>query len=266
MTRPIALIGFGAIAQDLMKKADHDPQINVTQILVRPARKALIQSTFGGRIQAITDVSDLSDDTDFVLECAGHEALHSLGPQVLLRGVDLGILSVGALSDMALERGLKDAATKGGAQATLLPGAIGGIDALAAAGSVGLDHVIYTGTKAPRSWRGTPAEDRFDLDRLGCATEIFAGSAREAARLFPKNANVVATVALAGLGFDDTQVRLIADPAVTRNTHRIQATGPLLDLDLTTTAGTLPDNPKTSALTSASAYRALKSRNCAFVL
>lgn len=265
MVKSVALIGHGAIAKDLIKRITADPFLRVAQVVVRSATHTA-QSNLGCQIEAIDKIEDLSDDVDFVLECAGHEALRAHGAAVLARGIDLAILSVGALSDDALKDALEQSARQAGVQTVIVPGAIGGIDAIAAAGQDAIQQLTYTGSKAPMSWLGTPAEAAFDLAGLQTRVEIFSGSAREAAQKFPKNANVVATVALAGLGFDATKVRLFADPKATRNTHRIQAQGPNFDFDYTTSGGTLADNPKTSALTSLSAYRVLRSQAYPIIL
>ncbi|WP_227272444.1 aspartate dehydrogenase [Roseobacter weihaiensis] len=265
MPQTIVLIGYGAIAAEVCKALSRDAEIRIAQVLVRPGRQAALQAALPSGIQAISSLDDLHPDTDFVLECAGHDAVRQFGPDVLRGGVDFGVLSAGALADDAGLDRLRRASQTGAAQLILVSGAIGGIDALAAAGDR-LDKVTYLSRKPPLSWRGSPAETTHNLACITAPTVLFTGTAREAALTFPKNANVVATVALAGIGFDATEVTLMADPDATGNTHRIKATGPLFDLDYATQGAALPANPKTSALTAYSAVRALRHRGIGVVI
>ena len=110
------------------------------------------------------------------------------------------------------------------------------------------------------SWSGTPADEKFDLASIDKPTVLFEGTAREAAHLYPKNANVAATIALAGLGFEKTRVTLMADPDAKGNTHRFQAEGAFWQMDVTIIGNALSSNPKSSALTAFSAVRMLKNR------
>jgi len=252
------LIGCGAIGKLVLEKLAGERTLRITHVLERSTRRVELQRALGDSVSVISDPAELDALPDCALECAGHAAVRDFVVPLLAQGVDAAVVSVGSLADAGLAESLADAAMRGGSQLTLVSGAIGGIDAIASASVGGLDDVRYTGRKPPPGWRGTPAERAFDLATLAAAQVIFEGTAREAARLYPKNANVAATVALAGIGLDRTQVRLVADPTVERNHHHVSMHGAFGEMALSMSGRPLPDNPKTSSLAAYSAVRALR--------
>jgi len=263
----IALIGCGAIGSAMLELLQADAALAIQAIVVPADAFAAAQAVAQRLAPGAQVVSSVPlEGIDLVVEAAGHAAIEAHVLPALARGMPCVVASVGALSAPGLAEKLEAAALAGGTQVQLIAGAIGAIDALAAARIGGLDEVRYTGRKPPQAWKGTPAEQGRDLASLARETVIFEGSAREAATLYPKNANVAATVSLAGLGLDRTLVRLIADPAVTDNVHVVEARGAFGSFELTMRNKPLAANPKTSALTVYSAVRALRNRVAALAI
>jgi aspartate dehydrogenase len=259
-TLDICLVGFGAIGQALYERLASHTQLRVTHVVVREEKTQTVQAQLR---QGSVAVSEVPSQAQLVLECAGHSALHAHVLPALRCGIECAVLSVGALAEEGLPEQLAQAAVHGGVQLHLLPGAIGGMDAISAAKQAGLASVRYTGRKPPLAWRGTPGEKAADLQALALTRQsatLFEGSAREAAAQYPKNANVAATVSLAGLGLDATQVRLIADGTQTDNVHEIEISGAFGSMKIEMRNQPLPDNPKTSMLTVLSAVRFLDNR------
>lgn len=256
----VTMVGYGAIGSELMRFfANHD-KVCIDQVIVSAKSLVAAQMALGSNASVATCLADLPKRPDLLIECAGHSALQAHVEPALRIGIDCIVASIGALASDGMALRLSDAAKAGSAQLKLISGAMGAIDALAAAQLGGLEQVTYVGRKPPLSWLGTPAESVVDLAKLTTTTTLFEGSAREAARLYPKNANVAASLALAGIGLDATQVRLLADPSIVHNEHSFTALGLFGQMTFTVQGQPLPNNPKTSALTVYSLARALLNR------
>jgi aspartate dehydrogenase len=235
------------IARAAVAGSDFD----VVAVLARPGRDSVAAHDLP-TAQVVHAVSELAAPVDFAIEVAGPAAVAEVCPALLAMGIETAIASTGALADDDLRERLEELARKAGTRLRLLPGAVGGLDILGAHKLAGLTRVNYTGRKPPAAWKG--ADICLDVTS---ETIVFQGTARQAARAFPANANVAATIALAGLGFDQTTVTLVADPALTYNVHGIEAESAAGFFRLEAAAWPLPGNKSTSAVTGYSALRTL---------
>ncbi len=262
--RHILIIGMGGIGRHVAYALQNEANRVRLSILVRSQYvsevRARVDAVAPGDVQVVDQFDRLTDIPELAVECAGHTAVADFGETCLTSGADFLVTSVGALTDAALLHRLERASRTHIGKVLIPAGALGGIDALAAARHGGLERVRYTSRKLPLAWLGTPAEKRCDLRSLTRSTEFYAGTAGEAARLFPQNANVAATIALAGLGFDRTEVSLNADPEAPGNVHIIEAEGGFGRLRLEIENKPLAENPKTSTLAALSVLRAIQNR------
>ena len=260
--KKVALIGYGAIARIALGKiVEHDPdkQIKIVGVLVRKNKEEETRAALDSSIAVVTSIEELIRlSPNVIAECAGQGAITEYAETVLRAGIDLIVISTGALAVDELRNNLTNICARNNSRLLMPSGAIAGIDGMNSLQIGGLKSVLYTSTKPPMAWQGTPAEEKFDLVSINKRTELYKGPAREAARLYPKNANLAATVALAGLGMDETQILLVADPDVApNNVGRIDAEGEFGKLTVECRGMPAPDNPKTSATTALSLAHAI---------
>lgn len=253
----VGLLGFGAIGQALAQRvgAGSDGIVIVGAVVRDPSRSRPVEPPpLATRVEAL-----LQARPEVVVEAGGHAALREHGPTVLRAGCDLLTVSVGALADDRLLDDLLAAARAGGSRIRVAAGAIGALDALSAAAVGGLDSVTHTTTKPARAL--LPAEE---AEALTGPREVYAGAAREAVARYPESVNVMAAVSLAGIGFDRTRVRVVADPSATRNQHVVEAEGYFGAFRFEVRGVPTEQNPRTGRLVALSVYHELAKRHAPF--
>lgn len=252
----LCFVGWGAIARRVGELlAERHPQgVDIVAVAVRDHNRRRDDLPAGVRL--ISEPSELAElDLDMVIEAAGRDAVAVWGEAALRYAARFIVSSTSAFCDDALLQRLVAVAEEAGSRIVIPSGALGDLGALAAASILPLEEVVHTIVKPPRAWHGTAAETMLDLEALEAASPFFEGSAREAADRFPQNANVAVISALSGIGLDRTRVVLVADPAASRNAHRVEASGAFGRLDLTLENQPLATNPKSSEMTALSLVR-----------
>jgi aspartate dehydrogenase len=259
----VGIIGGGVIARLVLEHIRRGElgDAEVVAIVGRSAdsRGGPLAAEFG--VPFVTDRDGLlARQPDAVIEAASHDAVREWAEPLLARGISMIVLSGGALCDDALRERLERTAAASGALLYVPSGGIGGLDALKAVCVAGADEVTIAVTKPPAAWKGIPYVERqnVDLDALDGPRVLFEGTAREGVPHFPANVNIAAVLSMAGIGFDRTRLKVVADPALVFNTHYITIRGRTGRIDIKFESVPSPENPKTAMLACYSALAAVK--------
>ncbi|MGQ0550744.1 MAG: aspartate dehydrogenase [Armatimonadota bacterium] len=223
----IGLAGFGAVGQGVAVAVERTlPGLMLAAITSRDLDKARARAQEILRtVPPVVPLQETVARSDLVVEAAPASAFREIAGPVLSAGKDFLVLSVGALLDGYDE--YVRLAQEHGARIHVASGAIGGLDAIAAAAVGQVESVMMVTRKPPRALAGSPYLLDHGIDVMGMRDPqvVFEGSARDACRGFPANVNVSAAVSLAGIGPDRTRVRIIADPSLSRNIHDVEVIG-----------------------------------------
>ena len=253
----VGLAGLGAVGLEVARRIEAGiPGLILVAVSVRDhdkARRNLPQ--VGGRI-AVVAAEALVDSCDVVVECLPPALFRTVASSVIERGKIFMPLSVGQLLQ---NWDLVERAKATGARILAPTGALLGLDAVRAAAEGTIHSVTMITRKPPSGLEGAPylVERGISLKDLKEPAKIFDGSARDGARGFPANVNVAAALSLAGIGPDKTRLEIWADPALTRNTHRIEVDADTARFSMAI-EGIPSDNPRTGRIVPLSVIAALR--------
>lgn len=255
----LGVVGIGTIGRAICRAVDAGevPGAALGALHSRDRAKAAAFAASLKRPPPVLDLDGCIARADLLIEAATAAALRELAPRALSAGKSLLVLSAGGLLEHPDWVSL---AREKGARIYVPSGAILGLDGVKGACVGRIDAVTMVTRKPPRGLAGAPyvVERGIDLDTLTTETVLFEGTAREACRAFPANVNVSAALSLAGVGPDQTRVRVVAVPGLTRNTHDIEVTGEFGRLTAHVENVPSEGNPRTGKLSALSAIALLK--------
>ncbi len=253
----VAIAGLGAIGRVLARHLSAGIEgLALTAIVARDRPKAQAWLDAQNIVVPLIELAELPQHCDLAVECAPAAILEQICRPMLTAGKRVMVLSAGALLPRPE---LIELAKEAGGQIIVPTGALLGLDAVTAAAEGEITSVRMVTRKPPNGLAGAPylVANDISVAGLNTAKRVFAGSAREAAKGFPANVNVVAALSLAGIGPDRTMIEIWADPAITRNCHSIE-----VDADsarLSFSIENVPsENPRTGRITALSVVAALR--------
>jgi len=253
----IGLAGLGAVGLGVARRLEAGiPGLVLAAVAVRDAAKAKRNLPEAGKAVAIVPAEALAQTCDVVVECLPPALFRKVAVPAIEAGKIFMPLSVGQLLD---NWDLVERCKVTGARILVPTGALLGLDAVRAAAEGTIHSVKMITRKPPDGLEGAPylVERGISLKGLNAPRKIFDGSAREGARGFPANVNVAAALSLAGVGPDETQLEIWADPGLERNTHRIEVDADTARFAMTI-EGIPSENPRTGRIVPLSVIAALR--------
>jgi aspartate dehydrogenase len=241
--------------------------------------RALVKGIEGYELVAMSDLkqsenfkipylsfSELAKKCDLIIEALPPAAVPDLTREVFMNNKDLILISSCALlmhPEILQSRALSTS------RIYVPSGALAGMDGVKAMREMGITKCTIASTKHPNGFSTAPyvlASD-IDLEKIDTKKKIFSGNALEAAKGFPANVNVAATLSIAsGMGAENTMVELWADPAAKGNAHEIFVETAYSQLNVRIENLPDPANPKSSVLAAQSIVALLKNMNNAIAL
>jgi aspartate dehydrogenase len=232
--------------------------------------KALINGIDGFDLVAISDPNpiiecnipnlpfeELVKKSDLVIECLPPSQIPPLLNLVLKHEKDMIMISACAL----LINPEFEAQIRSSKSRVIVPsGALAGIDGVSSLKQMGITNASIASTKKPLAYDGAPyiTQNNIDLTAIKEKTRLFSGNAIEAAKGFPANLNVAATLSFAGIGAEKTKVEIWADPQINGNQHEITIEGEFSTINCRIKNTPDPQNPKSSMLAAQSIIATLR--------
>lgn len=213
----IGIIGYGTIGSYLAAASMDRDIAEISYIFDIDTDKT--HSTTN--IKKLENLEEIADHkVDLVIEAATNKVVQDIAPRVLTH-TNLLIFSVTSLSDDIFRESLRSICGKHKTRLYIPHGAILGLDGIHDGRNV-IEEVRITTTKNPKN---------LGLDQP-ISQVLYDGPTRGACEQFPRNVNVHAAVALAGLGFDRTRSVIVADPETDQMRHDIHVRGQGLEWNI----------------------------------
>jgi aspartate dehydrogenase len=253
----VGLAGLGAVGLEVARRIEAGiPGLTLAAVAVRDKEKAKRNLPQVGDRIPVMAAEALAESCDLVVECLPPELFRAIASSVIERGKLFMPLSVGQLLE---NWDFVARAKETGARILVPTGALIGLDAVRAAGEGTIHSVTMVTRKPPNGLEGAPylVERGITLKGINTARKVFDGTARDGARGFPANVNVAAALSLAGIGPDKTKLEIWADPAIDRNTHRIEVDSDTARFSMTI-EGIPSANPRTGRIVPLSTVAALR--------
>jgi aspartate dehydrogenase len=258
----VAVVGLGPIGRKVVEALDKgiDGLVLAAVSVQDPAKHRDFLAGLS-KPPAILPIDGLADIADLVIECAPAKLVRSIVAPFVSRGKTAVVLSAGALLE---NEDLIALAKQNGGQIVVPTGALIGLDAMTAAAEGHILSVRMVTRKPVKGLVGAPylVANNIDIEGITEPLRVFEGTAREAAKGFPANLNVAVALSLAGLGPDRTRLEIWADPALTRNVHRMEVDSDSARFSMS--IENIPsENPKTGRITALSVIAYLRKQRSA---